>query len=101
MFQSEKGYGTILSSVELPPLPVVLATITITTGLSWNMSTKLLTRKADSTEQKEEEEDNGMTTKEIEREIECPRCFDIMTLSSDFDSLGYICQKCDLLLVMK
>jgi hypothetical protein len=46
-----------------------------------------------------------MTTKEIEQEIECPRCFDIMTLSSEFDSLGYICryicQECDLLLFMK
>jgi len=65
------------------------------------MSTKLLTRKPDFTEEEEEEEDNGMTTKNIEQEIECPRCFDIMTLSSDFDSLGYIYQECDLLLVMK
>jgi len=37
----------------------------------------------------------------MEQEIECPRCYDIMTLSSDFDRLGYICQECDLLLVMK
>jgi hypothetical protein len=66
---------------------------------------ELLTRKADSTKEREEEKDNGMTTKEIEQEIECPRCFDIMTLSSEFDSLGYICryicQECDLLLFMK
>ncbi|HEV2877493.1 MAG TPA: hypothetical protein VGW09_09480 [Nitrososphaeraceae archaeon] len=39
--------------------------------------------------------------KNIEQEIECPRCNDIMTLTSDFDKLGYVCQECDLLLVMK
>jgi hypothetical protein len=33
--------------------------------------------------------------KEIEHEIECPRCHDIMTLSSsEFDKLGYFCQEC-------
>jgi hypothetical protein len=37
----------------------------------------------------------------MEQEIECPRCYDIMTLSSIFGRLGYTCQKCDLLLVMK
>ncbi len=31
----------------------------------------------------------------MEQEIECPRCYDIMTLSSDFDKLGYFCQECD------
>ena len=39
--------------------------------------------------------------KNMEQEIECPRCNDIMTLTSDFDKLGYFCQECDLLLVMK
>jgi hypothetical protein len=52
--------------------------------------------------QKEEEEENkDQITKNIDQEIECPRCSDLMTLSSDFDKLGYICQECDLLLVMK
>jgi hypothetical protein len=32
----------------------------------------------------------------MEQEIGCPRCYDIMTLSSNFDRLGYICQECDL-----
>jgi hypothetical protein len=41
------------------------------------------------------------TTKEIEQEIECPRCHDIMTLSSDFDKLLYFCQECSFSLVMK
>lgn len=36
--------------------------------------------------------------REIESEIECPRCYDIMTLCSDFDSLYYVCYKCDFVL---
>ena len=52
--------------------------------------------------QKEEENENeSQITKNMDQEIECPHCSDIMTLSSDFDKLGYICQECDLLLVMK
>jgi hypothetical protein len=50
---------------------------------------------------REDEENSYERLKNIEQEIECPRCSDIMTLSSDFDKLGYICQECDLLLVMK
>ena len=42
------------------------------------------------------EEENGLI-ENMEQEIECPRCYDIMTLSSDFDELGYICQECELL----
>jgi hypothetical protein len=30
----------------------------------------------------------------IEREIECPRCHDVMTLCSEFDRLGYFCEEC-------
>jgi hypothetical protein len=45
------------------------------------------------------EEDKS--TKDLEQEIECPRCYDVMTLSSNFDSIGYVCQECDFLLVMK
>ena len=30
----------------------------------------------------------------IEQEIECPRCHDVMTLHSEFDRLGYICEEC-------
>jgi hypothetical protein len=50
---------------------------------------------------KEEDENDDRALKNMEQEIECPRCNDIMTLSSDFDKLGYICEECDLLLVMK
>jgi hypothetical protein len=58
--------------------------------------------EANSELRKEEEIKNeDKSLKNVEQEIECPRCNDIMTLSSDFDKLGYICQECDLLLVMK
>ena len=38
---------------------------------------------------------------EIETEIECPRCCDIMVLSYDFDRLCYFCEECDLSLLIK
>jgi hypothetical protein len=64
------------------------------------MSIELLSREVELDLQNEEvNQDQKM--KNVEQEIECPRCNDIMTLSSDFDRLGYICQECDLLLVMK
>jgi hypothetical protein len=31
----------------------------------------------------------------IENEIECPRCYSVMILCSDFDSLYYVCEDCD------
>ncbi len=34
-------------------------------------------------------------TEIIENEIECPRCYDVMTLCSDFDNLYYLCGSCD------
>ena len=65
------------------------------------MSTKLQSPEVDEDlQQEEEDESEDQITKSIEQEIECPRCSDIMTLSSDFDKLGYICQECDLILVM-
>ena len=41
----------------------------------------------------EDEEDHKL--QELEHEIECPRCHDIMTLSAEFDTLCYICEGCD------
>ena len=32
---------------------------------------------------------------DIENEIECPRCYDMMTLCSDFDNLYYLCENCE------
>jgi hypothetical protein len=63
------------------------------------MSIELQTPAADLHLQDEEKSDEMQ--KNVEQEIECPRCNDIMTLTSDFDKLGYICQECDLLLVME
>jgi cytochrome c-type biogenesis protein CcmH/NrfF len=62
------------------------------------MSAELLSLKEKSDLQDIEED---KSTKDIEQEIECPRCYDVMILSSNFDSLGYVCQECDFLLVMK
>ena len=63
------------------------------------MSIELRTPKVDLHLQDEEKREERL--KNIEQEIECPRCNDIMTLTSDFVKLGYFCQECDLLLVMK
>jgi hypothetical protein len=61
------------------------------------MSTELLSPEVESDLQNVEDK----STKDLEQEIECPRCYDVMTLSSNFDNLGYVCQECDFLLVMK
>jgi hypothetical protein len=34
-----------------------------------------------------------------EQEIECPRCHDVMTLHSEFNRLGYLCEECDFSLI--
>ena len=31
----------------------------------------------------------------IENEIGCPRCYNVMILCSDFDRLYYLCEECD------
>jgi hypothetical protein len=64
------------------------------------MSISLQSPEVNDNLEKEEENDDKLM-KNIEQEIECPRCNDIMTLTSDFDKLGYVCQECDLLLIMK
>ena len=38
------------------------------------------------------------TSLEINHEIECPRCYAMMTLCSDFDSLFYSCEECSFIL---
>jgi hypothetical protein len=62
------------------------------------MSIDLLSPEVKSDLQDIEED---KSTKDLEQEIDCPRCYDVMTLSSNFDSIGYVCQECDFLLVMK
>jgi uncharacterized protein (UPF0305 family) len=95
--------GTVLyRPVENRPLPpyIVLAIISTKMSLFHLMSTELESPKLELDLQDSEEEENRLI-ENMEQEIECPRCYDIMTLSSDFDKLGYFCQECDLLLVMK
>lgn len=62
------------------------------------MSTELLSPEVELDIQEATED---KTSKDIEQEIECPRCYDVMALSSDFDKLLYFCQECGLSLVMK
>jgi hypothetical protein len=63
------------------------------------MSTELLSPKLDELELQDIEKDAVLPT--MQQEIECPRCSDIMTLSSDFDKLLYFCQECELSLLLK
>jgi cytochrome c-type biogenesis protein CcmH/NrfF len=64
------------------------------------MSKKLLplVQQAEDVDALQNEEDEKKQTpiKDIDREIECPRCYDMMILSSDFDKLGYFCHDCNL-----
>lgn len=81
------------------PLPlIVLAGLSTRRRLVGLLSTKLLSPHLEADLQDSEEKE---VMKNVEQEIECPRCSDIMALSSDFDKLGYICQECELLLIMK
>jgi len=47
-----------------------------------------------------EDKEGKMIQDNMEQEIECPRCYDIMALSSDFDRLCYLCQECNLSLLI-
>ena len=42
----------------------------------------------------EEKDEQKSVMENLENEIECPRCHDIMTLCSDFDLLYYKCEEC-------
>ena len=62
------------------------------------MSTELLSPSVDLSLQNAEQ---NQRVENLQQEMECPRCSDIMTLYSDFDKLLYFCQECQLSLVMK
>jgi ribosomal protein S27AE len=64
------------------------------------MSRELLSPELVLDLQEKEQDENNEVMKSTEQEIECPRCSDIMILSSDFDRLLYFCQECHLSLVM-
>jgi cytochrome c-type biogenesis protein CcmH/NrfF len=63
-----------------------------------NMSKELLLQHAEDVDALQNEEDEKKQTliKDIDKEIECPRCYDMMILSSDFDRIGYFCHDCNL-----
>jgi hypothetical protein len=63
------------------------------------MSTELLFPELEVESQEIEEDEEVLEN--MQQEIECPRCTDIMTFSSEFDKLLYFCQKCELSLVMR
>jgi hypothetical protein len=82
----------------LPPF-IVLAGISTRMRFIDVMSTELLSPELEFEPQDSEEEDG--LVKNMQQEIECPRCSDVMTLSSDFDKLLYFCQECELSLLLK
>jgi len=74
-------------------------------AMSKHVRTKLATRSVipekQMLETKEEPrleaEENPMLS-ELDTEIECPRCNEIMELHSKFDELVYLCDNCSFLL---
>jgi hypothetical protein len=61
-----------------------------------NINSNSIVQQAKASEDKQiEQQKDDKIMQELEYEIECPRCYDIMTLSSQFDSLCYICDSCD------
>jgi uncharacterized protein (DUF983 family) len=60
------------------------------------MSGKLILQHQDQhNAEKEEETTTIPLVPEMDQEIECPRCYETMILSSDFDKLFYCCEECN------
>jgi len=75
-------------------------------AMSKHVRTKLATRSVISEKQiletkeeprLEQQEENPMLS-ELDTEIECPRCNEIIELHSKFDELVYLCDNCSFLL---
>lgn len=74
--------------------------------MSKHVRTKLATRSVipekQTLETKEEprleQQEENPTLSELDTEIECPRCNEIMELHSKFDELVYLCDNCSFLL---
>lgn len=74
--------------------------------MSRNGRTKLVPPKTEPEKQALEklEEPSLLGQKEqpaitgLDNEIECPRCNDLMELSSSFDALAYYCENCSFIL---
>jgi len=68
----------------------------INNNMRKNINSNSIVQEAKENEDKQiEEQKDGKIMHELEYEIECPRCYDVMTLSSQFESLCYICDSCD------
>jgi hypothetical protein len=55
------------------------------------------TKEEPGFEQQQRQEENPVLS-ELDTEIECPRCNEIMELHSKFDELVYFCDSCSFLL---
>ena len=75
------------------PLSVVIQHILEVTTAFYNI--KMLASQLENADDKHPTEQVTKEDVSIEQEIECPRCHDVMTLHSEFDRLGYLCEECD------
>jgi formamidopyrimidine-DNA glycosylase len=62
------------------------------------LETSVKTKNSPQIEEGQQGQQKQETVTYIEHEIECPRCYDTMTLRSDFDSLYYFCEECAFIL---
>jgi hypothetical protein len=60
------------------------------------LETSVKTKNSPQIEEEQQQKQEIVT--DIEHEIDCPRCYDTMTLRSDFDSLYYFCEECAFIL---
>jgi hypothetical protein len=58
----------------------------------------LETNEEPSLEQQHQRQEENPILSELDTEIECPRCNEIMELHSKFDELVYFCDSCSFLL---
>jgi hypothetical protein len=78
--------------VSLPPLTVIYRILEVPAAY-YNI--KMLASQLENIDDKDRSGQVATVDITIEQEIECPRCHDIMTLHSEFDRLGYLCEECD------
>src|SRR5919112_5947810 len=89
---------TLSANIDCSPSPLSISWYKYHDRTFDIMSTELLSPSQDFSSQAAEE---VQIVENLQQEIDCPRCSDSMTLTSDFDGLFYFCQECQLSLVMK
>ncbi len=80
-------YGTLPSSEAATPSPCRISYYKYLRNNLTIMNTNLLSPEPDPSIEEEEERNDTKAAKDLEQQIECPRCYDVMTLSSNFDSV--------------